>query len=129
MWVGTAVGLEILDKKTNRFIPSIYSSNINEQWYRINDILEDSFRYLWIGTNRGLYYQKKEGLLDTSFQMVPEFCTNNIEIRKITEDNLGALWFGTAKDGLYQLTTENRKSLKFKNYRNDKVNQKDQVMI
>jgi signal transduction histidine kinase/ligand-binding sensor domain-containing protein len=116
LWVGTAVGLEILDKKTNRFIPCIYSSNINEQWYRINDILEDRFGYLWIGTNRGLYYQKKEGLLDTLFQKVPDFCTNNIEIRKITEDPSGALWFGSTGEGLFLLTPENRKTMTFKKY-------------
>ena len=119
LWVGTVENLDVFDRKTNLFISCFHTIDDKIDYYRINDIIQDDSGYLWLGSNRGLYYKKKRKILNTSFQGVAEFCSDNIEIRKIAKDPTGALWFGSTGEGLFQLTPENRKTLKFNNYRHD----------
>ena len=96
LWVGTAFHLDVLDQKNNRFLPCSFPSDVPYSFIRPNDFHEDKSGILWIATNSGLYYQQKQEILNTSFQLHPDFANSYVDIRTIVEDSNGNIWFGSS---------------------------------
>ncbi len=119
LWIGTANSLDVFDQQNDRFLHCSLPSEINFSYIRPNYIHEDRSGMLWIGASSGIYYQKKQEILDTSFQQVPHFVGSMIEIRSIAEDSLGNIWFGSNGSGLFLLTPENRKTMELINFLHD----------
>ncbi|QPH38980.1 ligand-binding sensor domain-containing protein [Pedobacter endophyticus] len=98
-WVGTNSGLNSFDASAGKFI----RNRINGLEDAVNYIFEDSKRTLWVATNTGLHYLKNnESRFKRRTADSPEKLKYN-EISCITEDKLGFLWLGTARNGLFKL--------------------------
>lgn len=56
MWVGTLDGLNLLDRKADRFINFNYSPSQTATLSsnEVNTIFEDSEHTIWVGTEKGL---------------------------------------------------------------------------
>jgi len=124
IWVGTLKGLNLFDKKNEKFKHIIDNKNkINRNNDRINDIIEDDNSNIWIGSDTGLSkFNKKTG----NFIYYNKFSKNiNIEQNFVSSffiDNSGILWIGTRASGLfmYDKKTNNIISINIFNENNDK---------
>lgn len=67
----------------------------------IFSILQTRDGYLWLGTQTGL--ARFDGVRFTSLENISPGAPANIWIRNLSEDNRGALWFGTNESGLFRL--------------------------
>jgi signal transduction histidine kinase/ligand-binding sensor domain-containing protein/DNA-binding response OmpR family regulator len=96
LWFGTADGVDMLDKKTGRFINYMHQENNPASLSNddVTHIIEDKRGAIWIGTREGLnlfntkqgnfrIFTEKDGLADNA-------------ISSILEDNLGNLWLATS---------------------------------
>jgi PAS domain S-box-containing protein len=81
----------------------------------INCIYQDSYGFLWIGTNNGL--NKYDGYVFTNYHSNPLDSTSlsNDFITYITEDNSGSLWIATYEGGLNRFDRYNQSFHKFNN--------------
>ena len=72
----------------------------------INCIFEDSYGFMWFGSNLGL--KKFDGYRFTRYQHNPEdaHSLSDNEVRSISEDNTGSLWIGTRYGGLNRYDRE-----------------------
>jgi len=120
LWVGTATHLDVLDKQNDNFIHCELPGDLDYSYMRINDIYQDSYDILWIGATGGAYYQKKSHPMDTSFLKARMTDNPLMEIRCISEDTSGNVFFGsTTGSGLFALTPENREAFEFINFQYD----------
>ena len=105
LWIATNYGLDILDRKTDRFShilrdPEDLLQNEYSFDCSIAKLYEDSEGYIWIGTtNCGLFRYHAEDSSLISYQNIPGDTTtiSDNNIRQITEDPWGRLWIGTSK--------------------------------
>jgi signal transduction histidine kinase/ligand-binding sensor domain-containing protein len=102
LWVGTAYGLNRLNKETGRFEQYMAQPGVKGALlgYQIICFLEDSQQRLWLGTNNGLY---------TFIESTGTFLRHDLEadnhfVASIEEDQNGHIWFSTM-GGLYRLET------------------------
>lgn len=130
LWVGTEIGLDLYDRKTNSFINFVhnpanpYSISSNQVQ---SCILEDRNGNLWIGTWNGLNMLSADQIKDAitkpssvkfkHFEFRPNKASSLSDDRVIsayqdTDDNL---WFGTYGGGLNELpkTQQNSPSPEF----------------
>ncbi len=99
VWIGTNEGLNIFDRRKNRYI--LYRKNSNNPNSLSNNIVrviyKDRAGNMWLGTDDGL---NKFNLADENFTVYKNEPGNinslsyNI-VRSITEDKDGLLWIGT----------------------------------
>ncbi len=97
--LGTASGLDVLNRTTDRFAHYSPPGDIE---IAVHDLFYDSKQRLWLGTSAGLY------LFDIATKTFTEYPTQAGDntakefIHKITEDHGGDIWIGT-KQGLRRL--------------------------
>ncbi|RNL56645.1 hybrid sensor histidine kinase/response regulator transcription factor [Pedobacter jejuensis] len=112
-YIGTSVGLDFWEKKTNKFThfnadPQLKNSLSNGNVY---DILEDSYGYIWITTRDGLNrYNPKTKHFDV-FRIengLPDNTTLNI-----VEDKNKNLWVSSTKGLTFIKVKNNGKSFSF----------------
>jgi signal transduction histidine kinase/ligand-binding sensor domain-containing protein/DNA-binding response OmpR family regulator len=95
LWVGTANGIDVLEKKTGRFI---YYSNFTNNPKGISNnniisLLQDSRGLIWIGTRDGLNVFDKGNNSFKSFRTENGLTSNTI--LTIVEDDQQQLWVST----------------------------------
>ena len=133
LWIGTGIGLDVYDRKNNKFIKFIYDAN-NPNSLSNNMIqsciIEDDFGNLWIGTWNGLNKlsnkYRKDVLKNTndikfeSFTADPQNKLSLSDDRVIStfKDKNGNLWFGTYGGGINKISfnQQNLKKPQFINY-------------
>ncbi|MFO7444893.1 MAG: two-component regulator propeller domain-containing protein [Ignavibacteriaceae bacterium] len=132
LWVGTGTGLNLLDRKNNRFINFTNNpNNLNSISSNLiqSCILEDKNGNLWIGTWEGLNKlsssDKNKLPADTSINFIHytfkpdnEYSLSDNRVISAFEDKDGNLWFGTYGGGLNMLSADDHDSPKpkFINY-------------
>ena len=106
--IGTLGGLNLLDRKSMKFIPlepERHAASLRLE--RILALNEDSEGNIWIGSNQ-LW---KLSLRDTSFEKVPLVINHDTlqweyDVREIMEDSRGIVWIGTEGGGLLKYNDE-----------------------
>ena len=133
LWIGSGAGLNLFDKKNNRFIsfrndpsnPNSISSNLIQSC-----ILEDNQGNLWIGTWGGLnklsaseiqkIFNSTASVKFERFIFTPEnkFSISDNRVISALQDARGNLWFGTYGGGLNKLSSGimDSGSVKFKRF-------------
>jgi signal transduction histidine kinase/ligand-binding sensor domain-containing protein/DNA-binding response OmpR family regulator len=120
IWIGTAEGLDVLDKKTGRFINYVHEeANPNSlSNNNITTLKEDSYGNIWIGTREGLnkYNRQKNNFLVIR---QPLYNLPDNAIMAILEDSRHNLWISTM-NGITNMIIHNRDTEKetyiFRNY-------------
>lgn len=95
IWLGHKKGINYLDPSTLKqgfsHLPKVFS------------IAEDESDNLWIGTLRGVFFQKAGEREFSRFRSKnPFFRNSGIEIDNIHCDSGGAIWFGTNNHGVFR---------------------------
>jgi len=82
----------------------------------IDNIIQDNYGILWVGTNAGLYIKNmNEGILSPAAIIEhDELCS--AKILRIYEDKKSNLWISTRNSGLFCLESDNRNSMEFVHY-------------
>ncbi|GAA0543803.1 hybrid sensor histidine kinase/response regulator transcription factor [Chitinophaga japonensis] len=95
IWVGTDNGIDVLEKRSGRFINYSYTDNDGGSFSNsnINYILQDSRGLVWIGSNEGLHLFDKEKNSFHVFKKNDGLPDNNV--LTIVEDNDHHLWMST----------------------------------
>ncbi|MFC2101737.1 two-component regulator propeller domain-containing protein [Bacteroidota bacterium] len=120
LWVGTAGSLDRFERGSETFHHIELSSKIPYDFYRINDMLKDRQGHIWIANSGSLFGQHKEDIHTDNFYEIDWLLMGMSDIRAITEDSSGSLWFASALgDGLFRLKEENREEMKFETYKHD----------
>ncbi|PHN02286.1 hybrid sensor histidine kinase/response regulator transcription factor [Flavilitoribacter nigricans] len=107
LWIGTESGLDLLDRKTGKFIhfrhdpadPGSLSHN------RVTSLEEDQAGNIWVGTRNGLNLLDKDGTGFLHFyagQSGPNGISGS-HIRALEVDHAGNIWVGTYRSGLNRL--------------------------
>ena len=86
----------------------------------IDNILLDHYGMLWVGTNAGLYIKNKNENILSHAHIIKHEGLNKADIKSIFEDRERNLWISTLNSGLYCLKLDNRPSMDFVNYRDNK---------
>ncbi len=96
IWVGTSEGLNLFDKKTEKFIAFKHdpqnSNSISSDM--VICLYEDSKTNLWIGTASGLNLMDRKTANFKQFYAYPENSNQNV-ILSIVEDKSGKIWTGS----------------------------------
>jgi ligand-binding sensor domain-containing protein/two-component sensor histidine kinase len=119
-WIGTGIGLDILDRKTRKFYNYIYnpneSSGISDNQIQ-SCIKEDRSGNLWVGTWNGLNKLNLSKISEKPpygklafnhyFHVADnQYSLSDNRVISIYEDKDGTLWFGTYGGGLNELTSD-----------------------
>ncbi len=125
LWLGFYEwGLVLFDREQKSF-SEIEMQNITNtpKPNTIDQIIEDIYGMLWIGTNVGLYIKNKnEGLMSPA-RMIKHDVLSKAKILRIFEDTRSNLWISTRDSGLYCLKPNGRKQMKFVSYSDSKSKQ------
>lgn len=126
MWFATDMGLNILDKKTEKIKRYIYDQNEKSNNV-INYIFEDSYNDIWIGTEVGLLkYERDSG--EHIYINKEKNGLSGKNITTIFEDSNKDIWIGTFNDGLNKYSRENEQIKTYKNNpQNEKTISNDQI--
>ncbi len=68
---------------------------IDAEFRECTAVFSDSKNQLWIGTENGVLFQRKDSLIDFGMSLVGKHI-----VRKISEDNDGNIWVGTEGNGI-----------------------------
>ncbi len=102
LWVATGYGIDVLEKKTGRFMHLSSTSN-QLSCDNVTTLLQDSQHHIWAGTREGLDLYDPEKNSFQSFRTEDGLPDNTI--RSIQEDRLHNLWIATA-NGISRITTQ-----------------------
>jgi len=109
LWVGTAFGLNRLDRTTKKFAHYFHDPNDstslshNEVW----SIHEDGAGALWIGTHAGgLSRLAADDTFQIKFKNFSLGVSVNQSLNTITSDRSGNLWIGTLEQGLFRFNSQ-----------------------
>jgi len=95
LWIATHNGVLIVDAQNGRLIEQYSTSGGELPHNKINDILEDSKRRIWVATNsNSLINIRNNRKLVLPDRIETEFSA-------ITEDKFGRIWAGTLGKGVY----------------------------
>lgn len=112
IWIGTAQGINILDKTTGK-IEAISNDSIPDNYIQTFLLTRDGI--IWVGTQAGLLRYNKEKRNFTLYKNCPgdteSICGNSV--RALHEDASGNIWIGTFNDGICRY---DRKKDKFISY-------------
>lgn len=125
IWIGTwGLGLVLYDISSDKIVHCMASpppGSLNFHM-RIGGILEDKEKTIWVGTNNGLFYLKKNYRLDTNFQLVETIPKSSSWIRGMCLDHNGSIWVATDVDGLFCVSKNQQDSITYTQYLNDPQN-------
>ncbi|MFT4781626.1 MAG: ligand-binding sensor domain-containing protein/signal transduction histidine kinase [Pseudohongiellaceae bacterium] len=101
-WVGTNnSGLYLYDKVKKSFKSlQIHVGSLNLDVIEINNLFEDSFKNIWVSSNRGLYVLKNKASHFKKIEMVEHDKENNNKINFVHEDSEHNIWIGGYNIGL-----------------------------
>lgn len=117
VWAGTSGdGIYVLKPGSSKFTKVPILDEADDQLVWIYRIFEDSRKTVWFLLNTGIYYLDS----DSKSLIALSDVTNDpiVDTRPFTieEDKNGNIWISSRRNGLYQLTPENRKTLRFNNF-------------
>ncbi|MCF8345692.1 MAG: response regulator [Bacteroidales bacterium] len=122
--VGTLSGLFSFDRPNHEFKKcTLICGNSVLKRARVNAMYKDSFGWYWIGTaivNKGLFYQEPETDNAACFHQITQYPLEHTDIRDFYEDENKVLWVATNGGGIYLLKPENRDSLFFERFEEDR---------
>lgn len=108
IWIGTAQGINILDKTTGK-VEAISNDSISNNYIRSLLLSKDGT--IWIGTQAGLLRYNKENNTFTTYKNRPNdkesICGNTV--RSLLEDTSGNIWIATWEQGICCLNPETEK--------------------
>ena len=109
LWIGTATGVDILDKRTNTFkhILDLNSDDFDNSSKYVNDIIEDKFGRIWLATGKGLFvYNSNLGVVKKQLIDIEE--VQNENFTSLVFDDAGQLWIAGKGSGIisYNLNDE-----------------------
>lgn len=102
LWVATGYGIDLLQKKTGRFI-HLSSNNNQLSCDNVTTLLQDNQHHIWAGTREGLDLYDPAKNSFQSFRTEDGLPDNTI--RSIQEDRQYNLWVATA-NGISRITPE-----------------------
>lgn len=108
-WIGTASGLDILDRESDRFL----HVDLNNPELAVHDIFIDSKNRMWLATGSGLMQLDTETMKATPYPLHSTEGVHPELAYAVTEDKLGGLWIAT-KQGLRRLDPETLKPIDIK---------------
>jgi ligand-binding sensor domain-containing protein/signal transduction histidine kinase len=117
LWVGTSKGLSRLDQQTGNFTNFTYNpANAEESGPdAVYAITEGADGVLWLGTRNGVgRFDRQQGIFfPEEFQSynAPDSLGQVVALRM---DSAGALWIGTAENGLFQYDIKRRALKQFR---------------
>ena len=95
IWIGTAVGLDRLDKQSREITKIKYTDIVERKVYSIiHDPDPQNDRVLWLGTGRGLCKFNKDDKQINTIKTTKDGLPNDV-IYGILTDNRGYLWLST----------------------------------
>lgn len=108
LWIGTLLGLNLFNRKTNKFID--YSIKSNSLANKINVMLEDNHGNFLVGSDGGLHIIDRETKKYTTWIHNDKIngSISNDRINTLFEDHKKRIWVGTA-EGLNLFDTKNKK--------------------
>lgn len=120
VWIGTSHGLVVYLRSRNKFINFNFHASIKEK--NILSLLADSNDNLWIGTQGHGIYKLDIRQFDThnidqftftKIESLDGFDISNKSIQSFYEDKHKNIWIGTFGDGVYMISSEKQKFIKF----------------
>ncbi len=110
MWIGTRMGLSMLNMRTYRFKTFLPNSNntagIPDK--EIRAVFKDRFNRIWIGTKTQGF-----GIFDPKNEKFKKINITGFEyVKVITEDSHGNIWLGTLNEGLARITLDKKGNVK-----------------
>ena len=120
VWIGTAHGLVVYLRNRNQFINFNFHEAIREK--NILSLLADSNDNLWIGTQGHGIYRLDLRQFDT--HRIEQFAINKMEsldgfdistksVQSFYEDENKNIWVGTFGDGVYMISSQKQKFIRF----------------
>ncbi len=110
IWIGTRNGINIYNKKTDEFttLKSLFKDNnilSGDEVFdniRINDIIEDKYNNIWVGTEDRLYNINFEtkSVKAYAHETGNEESLSNNHVYAVLEDKEGFIWIGTVANGM-----------------------------
>jgi len=125
LWLGYFLwGLVIFDRERKTFRQIELQNNTGAPLPdEIDNIIQDQFGILWVGSNSGLYIKNRNKPIFSPAEIISHDVLSKADITMLFQDKKDNLWVSTRKNGLFCLRPDNRDSLIFIRYLN---NQKDQ---
>lgn len=112
IWIGTAQGINILDKKTGK-VESVSNDSIPNNY--IHSLLLSKDGTVWVGTHAGLLRYNKENNTFTTYKNRPNdkesICGNSV--RALLEDTSGNIWVAAWEHGICCLNPETEKFVQY----------------
>lgn len=107
LWIGTAEGLNVLDKRTGK-IKKYFAPDLSNN--TISSLCLTRDNTIWIGTDWGLcrYLPEQDSLMICGDDFV-EGKLKDITVKSLVEDSDGDLWIGTWSQGLFRYSPSSGK--------------------
>lgn len=116
IYVGTAEGINLYDKKTDKF--NLIYPELKEEY--INSLTEDKYGNIWAGTENGLYKINVDTNVIERFESTDDVNTiSENYIYKVYYDGDKHIWIGTYDNGFCKLNIENNKVTRYSLTRED----------
>ena len=116
IYVGTAEGINLYDKKTDKF--NLIYPELKEEY--INSLTEDKYGNIWAGTENGLYKINVGTNVIERFESTDDVNTiSENYIYKVYYDGDKHIWIGTYDNGFCKLNIENNKVTRYSLTRED----------
>lgn len=118
LWVGFYDwGLTVFDRVQKEFRQiELQNEAGSTEPGMINNILQDEYGILWIGTDAGLFFKERDENILNPAHYVRNENLNKVGILRIYQDKEHKLWISTRDKGLYCLYPEDRLTLTFTRY-------------
>ena len=110
IYVGTAEGINLYDKKTDKF--NLIYPELKEEY--VNSLAEDKYGNIWAGTENGLYKINVVTNAIERFESTDDVNTiSENYIYKVYYDGDKHIWVGTYDNGFCKLNIENNKVTRY----------------
>jgi diguanylate cyclase (GGDEF)-like protein len=123
LWVGTNVGLNLFNPKTEQFIHYRHKTDDNNSLSddAVRSIAEDSQGNLWVGTRDGglnKFNPKTEKFIHYRHQANDSNSLSHDFVKDIFEDSRGAIWLATDGGGLNKFNSKTEKFIRYRHHAN-----------
>lgn len=120
IWIGTSRGLVVYLRNQNKFVNFNFNAVIKEK--TILSLLPDANENLWIGTQgNGIFRldlrqfdtHRVENFTFTQLENLAGYDISSKTVQSFYEDDHKNIWVGTHGDGVYMISSEKEKFIKF----------------